>query len=328
MSEDEPQVSVVVPTKDRDLLLQQTLQTISWQQGVEFEVLVVDDGSADARLVERVVANVADARLRVVRHDRSRGVSAARNRGVTEAQAPWVAFCDDDDLWAPDKLACQLAAVRRDPAADWVYVGSVNVGINNRVVGGWPPPTPEEVAERLEVSNVVPGGASGVMARRDTLVAAGGFDSQLQPLADWDMWLRLLRTSRPACVAEPLVAYRVHGTNMSLDTRRVEAEFSTIAARYPRASQVILHQYLGWWSLRVGRHVDGARYFLRAAAARDARYPAPQAARDLMYLSKQAARDLLVPLVPVARKRSGRVVVPYSDWRDRGQRWVDGLPTP
>ena len=104
----EPQVSVVVPTKDRDALLRQTLSTISWQQDVVFEALVVDDGSADRGLVERIVADLGDARFRIVRHDRSRGVSAARNRGTMEAKAPWVAFCDDDDLWAPDKLAEQL----------------------------------------------------------------------------------------------------------------------------------------------------------------------------------------------------------------------------
>jgi glycosyltransferase involved in cell wall biosynthesis len=326
MIEDEPQVTVVVPTRDRDFLLRQTLRTISWQQGIALEILVVDDGSADEGLVERIVADVADARLRVVRHDRSHGVSAARNRGASEARAPWVAFCDDDDLWAPSKLARQLEAVRRDPTTDWVYVGSVNIDIKNRVVGGAPPPMPDEVEERLEVSNVVPGGASGVMARRDAFLETGGFDPELQPLADWDLWLRLMRTSRPAYVAEPLVAYRVHGTNMSLDTRRVEAEFAIVASRYPRASPVVLHQYLGWWSLRVGRHQEAARYFLRAAAAREARYPPSEAARDLLYLARQVARAVHARLAPDARRGSPQVVVRHPEWRERGQRWVNKLP--
>jgi glycosyltransferase involved in cell wall biosynthesis len=321
-----PQVSVVVPTRDRDSLLRQTLSTIRWQRGVAFEALVVDDGSADPGLVPGIVADLGDSRFRVVRHDRSRGVSAARNRGAELAQAPWVAFCDDDDLWAPEKLASQLAAAHSAPVAGWVYVGSVNITVNNRVVGGEPPPTPDQVAARLEESNVVPGGASGVMARRDGFLAAGGFDPALQPLADWDLWLRLLRRSRPAAVAEPLVAYRVHGTNMSLDTRRVEADFATVVARYPRASRVVLQQYLGWWSLRVGRHVDAARYFLRAAAARDPRYPARRAGRDLLYLGRHAARDLRDRLVPAYRPAPLEVVVRHPEWRERGRQWVDELP--
>ncbi len=322
----EPQVSVVVPTKDRDTLLRQTLTTISRQQDVAFEALVVDDGSADRGLVQQIVADLADRRFRIVRNDPSRGVSAARNQGAAEARASWVAFCDDDDLWAPDKLAKQLEAARRSPAAGWVYVGSVNITIGNRVVGGEPPPTPDEVAERLEESNIVPGGSSGVMVRRAVLVDLGGFDPSLQPLADWDLWLRMLRISRPACVAEPLVAYRVHGMNMSLDTRRVEADFVTVGGRYPRASRAVLHRYLGWWSIRVGRYSDATRYFLRAAAARDGRYPPKLVRRDLLYLARDAASHAGIRVVPRLVARSSRVrAVRHAEWRERGQRWVDEL---
>jgi glycosyltransferase involved in cell wall biosynthesis len=323
----EPQVSVVVPTKDRDALLRQTLSTISWQQDVDFEVVVVDDGSADRGLVERIVADLDDLRFRVVRHDSSRGVSEARNHGAVEAKAHWVAFCDDDDLWAPNKLAKQLEAARRFPAAGWVYVGSVNITPGNRVVGGEPPPTPDEVIERLEESNVVPGGSSGVMAQRALLLDVGGFDRSLQPLADWDLWLRLLRVSPPAGVAEPLVAYRVHALNMSLDTRRVEADFLVVAGRYPRANPAVLHRYLGWWSIRVGRHADATRYFLRAAAARDARYPPRLVRQDLLYLARHAADDARARLAPPLRHRArrDRISVEQTDWRNRGQCWVDEL---
>jgi hypothetical protein len=238
-----------------------------------------------------------------------------------------VAFCDDDDLWAPDKLAKQVEAARRVPAAGWVYVGSVNVAPGNRVVGGEPPPTPEQVIERLEESNVVPGGSSGVMVRRTLLLDVGGFDPSLQPLADWDLWLRMLRVSPPACVAEPLVAYRVHTLNMSLDTRRVEADFVVVAGRYPRANPAVLHRYLGWWSVRVGRHAGAIRHFLRAAVARDLRYPPSLVKQDLLYVARHAAEDARtrLPLPLTRRPRQIEVSVEHADWRERGQRWVDKL---
>jgi glycosyltransferase involved in cell wall biosynthesis len=323
----EPQVSVVIATKDRDAMLRQTLRTIRWQRDVVFEAVVVDDGSADAGLVPRVVADLDDRRFRVVRQDRTSGVSKARNRGLKEALAPWAAFCDDDDLWAPDKLAKQLDSAQRSPAVGWIYVGSVNIAPGNRVVGGEPPPTPEEVMERLEESNVVPGGSSGVMARRELLLEVGGFDPSLQPLADWDLWLRMIRVSPPARVAEPLVAYRVHATNMSLDTRRVEADFVTISGRYPRANAAVLHRYLGWWCIRAGRHVDATRYFLRAAASRDQRYPPVLLRQDLLYLARHAAEEARARLGPPLRHRArrDRISVEQTDWRNRGQRWVDEL---
>ena len=67
--------------------------------GVDFEVIVVDEASTDDTL--RVIASLGDSRIRVIRHSRAQGVSAARNRGVAEARGAWIAFLDDDDLWAP-----------------------------------------------------------------------------------------------------------------------------------------------------------------------------------------------------------------------------------
>ncbi len=167
-----------------------------------------------------------------------------------------------------------------------------------------------------------------MLARRSVLQDVGGFDPALQPLADWDLWLRVLHVSAPACVAEPLVAYRVHGTNMSLDTRRVEADFAVVAGRNPRANRAVLYRYLGWWSIRVGRHADAARLFLRGAAERDARYPVDLARQDLIYLARQAAdraRVLLRPGRP-ARRPPVAAVVEHADWRRRGQDWLDRLP--
>ncbi|HEX6207479.1 MAG TPA: glycosyltransferase family 2 protein, partial [Actinomycetota bacterium] len=105
-----PEISAIVPTHNRAGLLTTTLRTVLWQRDVSLEVVVVDDGSSDA--TADLVEGLGDPRVRLVRHDAPRGVSTARNRGASEARGDWLAFCDDDDLWAPDKLARQLAAAR------------------------------------------------------------------------------------------------------------------------------------------------------------------------------------------------------------------------
>ena len=161
-----PEVSVVVPTHNRSGLLAQTLHSVLWQRGVDLEVLVVDDGSTDD--TAEVVAALGDPRVRLLRHATPRGVSAARNRGVAAASGRWLAFCDDDDLWAPDKLARQLAAAQQT-GRSWVYVGEVHVDLGRQVVGGGPPLPPERLMARLPRANVVPGGCSGVLVRRDAL---------------------------------------------------------------------------------------------------------------------------------------------------------------
>ncbi len=321
-----PRVSVVVPTKDRAPLLDATLHSIRSQRDVTFEVVVVDDGSRDPTLVSRAVARCGDPRLRVVRHHRSRGVSEARNRGITEARAEWVAFCDDDDLWSPDKLAAQLAAAEAT-GRSWVYAGSVNVSAGGRVVGGSPPPSPERVAEGLPQSNVVPGGCSSVLVAAWVLAAAGPFDPQLGPGADWDLWLRLLRTGPPACVPSPLVAYRVHAGNMSLDSGRMEADFRLLAARYGTMSHAIFYRYMGWWSLRARRRRTALSYLAKAAGYRSRDYPAAAFLSDVSYLAREAAE--------VARQRYAarllrRSFLPqpaqeHPDYLARAEAWLGAL---
>src|ERR1044071_6101497 len=103
-------VSVIVPTRNRSSLLSKTLRTVLRQQDVELEVIVVDEASTDGTAA--LLATLGDARVRVIHHDRPRGVSAARNHGADEARGEWLAFIDDDGLWAPDKLAQQINAAR------------------------------------------------------------------------------------------------------------------------------------------------------------------------------------------------------------------------
>src|SRR3954454_11717029 len=111
------EVTVVIPTKNRRKLLLRTLASVLGQEGVDLDVVVVDDGGADD--AEATVARLQDVRLRVLRHDVSRGVSAARNTGLNAATSPFVAFLDDDDLWAPTKLRTQLDAIGTDPSLGW-----------------------------------------------------------------------------------------------------------------------------------------------------------------------------------------------------------------
>jgi glycosyltransferase involved in cell wall biosynthesis len=314
-------VSVVIPTRNRSALLAMSLRGVLAQRDVALEVIVVDEASEDD--TRSVIAKLDDPRIRVVRHDTCQGVSAARNRGVAEARAEWIAFLDDDDLWAPDKLAQQLHAAR-ETGAPWVYVGHVNVNIHNEVTGGEPPLLPEALLRELPARNVVPGGCSGVMVSKRALASAGGFDVRLQPLADWDLWLRLARTGPPACVPRPLVAYRVHGHQMSLDAARVEREFSILSERYPQASPSVIYRYLGWWALRVKDHRAALRLFVRGWRRSRGDYGYRLLVTDLSGLVRDVLEhrlNLHVSRGGVARDDRDR----EQSWRAEGRAWVDAL---
>ena len=307
-----PEVSVVIPTRNRGRLLALTLKSVRWQRGVELEVVVVDDGSTDN--TAQVVAALADPRIRLVGHDRPQGVSAARNRGIAEAGGTWVAFLDDDDLWAPDKLASQLQAAHQT-GRTWVYTGEVSVDQGLRVLHGAPPLPPEGVIERLARHNAVPAGASNVLVRADTLASAGRFDIGLRNNEDWDLWIRLARMGPPAWVCRPLVALRVHPGNASHNMDRMLRELDVIERRHRIPVDRAAHyRWAAWSSLRDGRQRAALGYYARAVRV-----------GDLTSVAR-AAVALVHPAVVAAR--GARPAPPGSAaqaWIAEAQAWLDPL---
>ena len=264
-------VSVIVPTRNRSRLLTATLRSVLRQRDVELEVIVVDEGSSDDTPAILAAAAQDDPRVRIIRHDINRGVSTARNRGATEACGEWVAFLDDDDLWAPDKLVRQLYAAKA-AGCQWAYTGSVNITDSLRIVHGEPPLPPEKIVEALPHYNAIPGGGSNVVVRQTTLQRAGPFDTRLRNTEDWEMWIRLAKAGPPAWVCRPLMAYRVHPSNSSLDiaeimrgTRLIEDLHDT-TADWGR-----LHRWLGESCLRTGQRRAALGQYARAAMRGQAR---------------------------------------------------------
>ena len=258
-----------MPTRNRRALLRMALHSALRQRDVSLEVLVVDEGSTDD--TPAMLAALADTRVRVIRHDAPQGVSTARNHGAAEARGEWLAFLDDDDLWAPDKLTRQLHAAR-EAGRDWAYTGSVNVDEHGRTLSGRPPLPPHAVADALLRYNAIPGGGSNVVVRRTTWLKAGPFDTRLRNTEDWEMWIRLAKLGLPAWVRSPLLAYRVHVSNSSLDASEIVRGARLIEAMHHTAADWgRLHRWLGQSCLRRGERLAALDQFARAAVRGEAR---------------------------------------------------------
>jgi GT2 family glycosyltransferase len=301
-----PLVSVVVPSHNRARLLTRTLRSILAQHMGDLEVVVVDDGSVDDTAA---VAAAADPRVLVLRNREPVGVSAARNRGIAAARGEWVAFCDDDDLWSPDKLARQLVALER-ARADWVYAGDVNVDDRLRVLSGGRPPDPGAVVALLPRWNPIASGGSNVVVRSALLTAVGGFDTELRRTEDWDLWIRLARTGPPAWVCEPLVAYRFHAGNVAADPREMVVEARRLAARHAiPVDMAAMHRRTAWAALRGGRRLLAVRHYAHAVAR-----------GDLRSLGR-AAVALVHPAV--GSDRLFGLLDRDHDWIEQAERWLE-----
>jgi glycosyltransferase involved in cell wall biosynthesis len=258
-------VSVVIPTHDRKNLLLLAIRSVLRQRGVEVEVIVVDDGSTDGSW--ETVRSMNDPRIRILHHGSSLGVATARNAGAAAAVGSWIAFLDDDDLWSPNKLSEQLTAAE-EAGSSWVYAGAVTIDLHGRLLEGDPPPSPESLVSELPRRNLMPAGSSNVTIRASDLISIGGFDPDLRHLADWDLWLRMASVSRPALANKPLVGYRIHPAQATLDTTGMIEEASVLSLRHG-ADPVSIYRWLAWSHLRRGRRKEAIRAYGRAVSSGD-----------------------------------------------------------
>ena len=280
-------VSVVVPTRNRRALLSTTLRSALRQERVDFEVIVVDEASNDDTAA--LLSALDDHRVRVLRHEVPRGLSSARNHGAEHARAEWLAFLDDDDLWAPDKLFRQVSAAN-EAGRDWAYTGSVNIE-NGRIVRSVPAPSEEEVVATLPRFPILPGGGSNVIVRRETFTQVGPFNPRLASGGeDWELWIRLAKHGWPAGVREPLMAKRIHSSNMFGETDRIVRATTVIQTLHDTPIDWSrMYPWLAERYLREGRWLTALSMSTKAAARGEV---AGVAAMLLPYVSHRFRRTL------------------------------------
>lgn len=268
-----PRISVVVPAYDAMPFLPATIGSLLAQTETDFEAIVVDNGSSDG--TTRYLAGIEDPRVRVVRLDENAGLSGGYNAGLSAARAPYCAFLEADDLWNSDKLARQAAVLDRESEVGlvytWVELIDAESRRSGRTIGR---PIEGDVRQELLSDVVVPCGSSPMM-RRELLLAVGGWDEELRSSPDWDLYLRLADLTRFRVITEPLVGYRQHRSNTSMDWRTTERDLDVFLDRAystaPAAVQGLkgvtkarMVLYFSWKALRTGDAGQAAQLRRRA----------------------------------------------------------------
>jgi glycosyltransferase involved in cell wall biosynthesis len=115
-----PLVTVIIPVFNRAKALSSALRSVAEQTFTDWEVVVVDDASSDES-AEAALQVAPRDKVRVIRHAKNLGSSAARNTGISAARGRYVAFLDSDDSWHPEKLRKQVELVERDPDPSNVF---------------------------------------------------------------------------------------------------------------------------------------------------------------------------------------------------------------
>src|SRR5438309_5207552 len=235
-----PKVSVIIPNHNYAHYLGQAVDSVLAQTYQNTEIVVVDDGSQDNS--ENIVAGYGD-RVRLIKQG-NQGVSAARNAGVRETEGELVAFLDADDFWAPSKLERQVNCYLGDIDLGLIHCGVDEVnGEGNHLrfqmdgMEGW-------VAKELLLFRraVIILSGSTMLVPRTVFGMAGGFDTRLSTSADWDFCYRVAKRKRVGFIAEPLVKYRVHTSNMHSNLKAMEHDMLLGYARAFSDDDMVLRE--------------------------------------------------------------------------------------
>jgi glycosyltransferase involved in cell wall biosynthesis len=219
-------ITVVIPAYNRaDLVGRAVASALAQRPEPPAEVLVVDDASSDS-----TAAAAEQAGATVIRHEVNQGEGGARNTAFRHAAHEWVALLDSDDEWTPDHLANLWPR-----AAPHVVLASsawARTADGDQWLLGGPWPAPHALrspATILFPENPLP--ASGVLVKRDVVIAAGGF-RPLPSAADADMWIRVLEHGTGLACPEPTLIYHVHAAQVSGDRAQMRRHYSSLGATY------------------------------------------------------------------------------------------------
>jgi glycosyltransferase involved in cell wall biosynthesis len=276
--------AVVIPVY-RAHYLNECLASVFAQTRPPDQVIVIDDGSPDGAVIERVTARYGN-RLTLLRQT-NLGAGAARNRGVRHADADLIGFLDADDLWSPQLLEHHVRVLQEHRDHVLVYA-------NGRLIGDGPlrgllfmdtaPSVGEPTLDALLMQRCTVL-TSSVVVWRAAVLAAGLFDESLRRGQDFDLWVRLAAAGgRFAYTTEPLVSRRIHGMNLSgdrlaeleraaavLECLRTKIPFAPAEARALDARLRLLrgdiHAERGKRDLAAGAVSDAAAHFREAAGA-------------------------------------------------------------
>ncbi|WP_424811863.1 glycosyltransferase [Roseococcus sp. YIM B11640] len=197
-----PEVSIVMPVRDRANLVAHAIRSVQAQSHVSWELLVVDDGSSDGSADVVAALATSDDRIRLF-CEPARGHSAARNVALAAARGSLIAYIDSDNVWFPGFLAGMVEEFRADPSLQSAY-GMLFA--DESLVADRPYLWESFDQAELERTNFID--INTYVHRSELVEQCGGFDEGMSRLVDWELVLRQADHATPRRLPIPAAAYR------------------------------------------------------------------------------------------------------------------------
>lgn len=234
---EKPLVTAIITTYQRDArYIQEAIDSALSQTYPNIEVIVVDDNGYDSVYssdVERLCSSYDG--IKYIHNETNRGAQFSRNIGIMASSGDYIAFLDDDDVWAPEKIEKQIMLFDR-PEVGMVYCDGYSFTDGNREelrpfrdasLFGQP------INYKLELFNDYIGSTSQAVVRRDCFADVGLFDTEMPARQDYEMWLRISRQYSIVGAPEKLLFYRMHsGERISTNFDKIYRSYGLILQKY------------------------------------------------------------------------------------------------
>lgn len=220
-------VSVLMPSYNYAPYLPFAIKGVLSQSYSNLELIIVDDCSTDG---SREIVNEwkrLDDRIVTVYHDSNYGLSVARNSGIAVSSGEFIALCDSDDIWSPEKLQMQIERFRLKPELGLVHSDAAIIGSDGKLTG-------QRFSSLIHRNGQITSGnlfgelcqrnflcVPTVILRREAIEYAGGFDNRLRSLEDWVCWTKVSIRYPFLYIDDALVQYRIHGASLSNDSKNM-----------------------------------------------------------------------------------------------------------
>jgi glycosyltransferase involved in cell wall biosynthesis len=211
------EVTVLMPVYNASTYLREAISSVLQQTFTNFELLIIDDGSTDESI--SIINSFEDKRIRLVKNEVNKGISASLNEGINLASTDLIARMDADDICYPERLALQVEHFRLNPITALLST-SVRVISDNGAplfVDDF-----DRVHNAYNLNFICPVYHSTVMFRRSVILKLGGYTV---PYAeDLDLWWRLSRKYKLDHLQKILLDYRISDQSLSNVSKKQEYE--------------------------------------------------------------------------------------------------------
>ncbi len=224
-------ITVIIPTFNIPAeWLSKAIHSVIHQDFKDLEIIVIDDNSSIP--FSGVSSSIRDERIKWIKNEMNRGVSASRNLGAELASGEWLAFLDADDWWDKEKLTVQYNGTI-ESGCRWSYVSANIIDKNHKTFYVSKAEKQGNISHDCLKEFPITGSVSSVLIEKEFFEQIGGFDTENNVVEDWDLWIRCAEHAEILAIDQPLVSIRIlHNQSRSRNAEKQIQRIENLLAKH------------------------------------------------------------------------------------------------